>query len=76
MHKVLEKFLSALKLHQRPAYRLAQDAGISPVLLSKLINGIETIKPGDRRIVAVGRVLGLSEAECFAFGEPTVEEPR
>ena len=65
---VSEKFVATLKLHELPAYRIAQKADVDPVKLSKLINGIVPAKPQDPHVIAVGRVLGLSAEECF---EPT-----
>ena len=60
-----DKFLIELKLNDSPAYRIAQQAEVSPNMLSKLVNGIEKIKPADDRIIAVGEVLGLDETDCF-----------
>ncbi len=68
MKRVSEQFLIRLKLHESPAYKIAQAAGVNPNTLSRLINGIDPVKPGDQRIVAVGRVLGVSPAQCFARG--------
>ncbi len=65
MKRVSEQFLIRLKLHELPAYRIAQRAGVNPNTLSRLINGIDPIKPGDERIIAVGRVIGLGATECF-----------
>lgn len=59
------KFKAALKLGREPMYRVAQRAGINPNILSKLMSGIECPKPNDPRIVAVGRLLGLSPEECL-----------
>jgi plasmid maintenance system antidote protein VapI len=59
------QFLICLKLHELPAYRIAQQAGVNPNTLSRLINGIDPVKPQDERIISVGRVLGLSPSECF-----------
>ena len=59
------KFRSALKLHDLPAYRIAQRAGLNPVILSKLINGIEPVKPQDERILAVAQILELKAEDCF-----------
>ena len=36
-----------------------------PKMPSKLINGIEIPKPGDPRVIAVGRVLNIPPNECF-----------
>ena len=63
-----KRFLVALKLGKRPAYAVAQRAGLHPATLSKLISGAERLRPDDPRIVAVGRELGLTPAECFEPG--------
>ncbi len=68
MKRVSEQFLIRLKLHESPAYKIAQAAGINPNTLSRLINGIDPVRRGDERIVAVGRVLGVPPAQCFAEG--------
>ncbi len=68
MKRVSEQFLIRLKLHESPAYKIAQAAGVNPNTLSRLINGIDPVKPGDQRIVAVGRILGVPPAQCFARG--------
>ncbi len=64
--KVSRVFLINLKLHREPAYRLAQQAGIDPTVLSKLINGAEPLRPNDDRILRVGKILGLSSDEVFS----------
>ncbi len=63
--KISSRFLSALKLHESPAYRLAQRAGVNPNTLSRLINGIEPLRENDPRILAVADVLGLPRNEVF-----------
>ena len=65
MTNLSEEFLIRLKLHELPAYRLAQQAGVNPNVLSRLINGIEPMKPRNERIIAVGRVIGVAASECF-----------
>lgn len=59
------QFLIRLKFHELPAYKIAQQAGVNPNTLSRLINGIDPEKPQDERIISVGHVLGLSPSECF-----------
>ena len=58
-----------IKLGSEPAYKIAQKAGIDPSTLSKLICGIVKFKAGKPRMIAVGRVLGISEEVCFSEGE-------
>ena len=65
MMTLSKQFLIRLKLHELPAYRLAQQAGVNPNTLSRLINGIDPVKPQDERIISVGQVIGLSPSECF-----------
>ena len=62
-------FKTTLALADEPAYRIAWRAGLHPTTLSKLLHGAERLKPGDRRIVAVGRELGLAPEECFAAAD-------
>jgi len=60
-----EKFVAAIKLNDRPAYEIAWEAGVTPTVLSKLLNGIEKPKPNDPRVIAVGRMLDIPPEECF-----------
>ncbi len=60
-----QEFLIRLKLHDLPAYKIAKKAGVDSVRLSKLVNGITKVKTNDPDIIAVGKVLGLREDECF-----------
>ena len=59
-------FVEAVKLDSRRAYKIAHAADVPPTVLSKIINGIEKVKPNDPRVLAVARVLGLSPDACFA----------
>jgi hypothetical protein len=66
-----QKLIHAVKLSERKAYRIAHEAGLHPSTLSSLLNGIEKAKRNDKRVIAVGRVLGISADECF---QETIEE--
>jgi plasmid maintenance system antidote protein VapI len=66
---ISKKFRTAVKLSNRRAYQIAWAAGVHPNFLSKIINGIERVKPGDPRVIRIGKVLGLSEDELFE-GDP------
>jgi len=74
MKEISRKFLIQLKLHELPAYRIAQEAGVNPNTLSRLINGIDSVRPADSRIIAVGRVLGIQPMDCFEKSEVQREE--
>jgi hypothetical protein len=56
----VEQIRDAVKLSRRPAYRIAREAGVDPTVLSKIINGYYNLKPGDLRVAAVARVLGIN----------------
>ena len=62
---VSQLFRDAVKLSPVVNYRLALAAGVYPTTLSKIINGAQPVKPGDKRVLAVGRLLNLSPEECF-----------
>ncbi len=70
MTTLSQQFLIRLKLNDLPAYKIAQQAGVNPTTLSRLINGIDRVKPEDPRIVAVGQIMGLAQWECFEQSEP------
>ena len=65
MLKVSKKFIEAVKLGDRPGYKIAQEAGLHPVQLSKVVTGYDRIWPNDRRVLAVAKVLGLDPEDCF-----------
>jgi hypothetical protein len=54
-----------IRLDDRRAYRIAQEANLHPSTLSRIINGIEQIKPDDPRVIAIGKAIGLTPNECF-----------
>ena len=59
------KLIAAIKLADRPAYKIAHEAELHPSTLSKILHGIDEVKPGDPRVVRVAKVLGLEPEECF-----------
>lgn len=69
MIRISRRFFEAVKLADRPNYRIAMEAGIHPVLLSKILHGYERINPNDDRVLAVGKLLGLQPHECFSEEE-------
>ena len=60
------EFLISLKLDERPAYRIAQDADVDPVVLSKLIHGIIPVRRDDERILRVAKIFGLEDDQVFS----------
>ena len=65
MVKVSREFKARLKLADQPAYKIANQAGVNPTTLSKLVNGIEPVRPNDERIRRVAQVLDLRPEEAF-----------
>ena len=63
---VSQKFINAVKLDERKSYEIAHAAGLHSTILSKLVTGIEKVKKGDQRVLAVGRVLGIPDEDLFA----------
>ncbi len=62
---VSAKLRVEVKLSELKAYQIALKAGLHPSTLSRIVNGIERIRPQDERVLAIGRVLGLQPHECF-----------
>lgn len=62
---VSNKLKAAIYLSDKRAYQIAQEAGLNPCTLSKLLNGIEEVKPNDPRILRVGEIIGVPPGECF-----------
>ena len=62
---VSQKFKNAVKLDPRRQYVIAWEAGINPVVLSQIITGYVRPKYGDRRVIKIGKLLGLDADECF-----------
>jgi len=57
--------INSVKLSKKRAYEIAIKAGLHPSTLSRLVNGIDKIKPDDPRIIAVGKILGIPAEDCF-----------
>ena len=66
---ISNKFKIAIKLSDKPAYKIAQEVGMDPNVLSKMLCGIIKVKRNDKRVLRVARVLGLKPEECFEEGE-------
>lgn len=66
---VSRKFVEAVKLDSRKQYEIAHLAGVHPVVLSQMINGYLRPKPGDLRVIRIGKVIGVSGDECFDRNE-------
>lgn len=64
-----KRALLASRLQGLTMYRLALDADLTPSALSAMLHGLKRVERGDKRIVKIGRRLGMRAAECFADDE-------
>jgi hypothetical protein len=62
---ISKKFVKTIKLHDKRAYEIANEAGIHQTKLSHIMNGVCTVEPGDINVLAVAKVIGLSPEDCF-----------
>ena len=58
-------FLEKLKLSSIPAYKLAWRAGLHPNTLSKLTTGYLRPRRNDKRLLKLGKLLGLKQSQVF-----------
>ncbi len=62
---ISQRLRVAVKLSDLRAYKIAHKANLHPSTLSRIVNGIEKVTPGDPRVLRIAKTLGLSPAECF-----------
>ncbi len=62
---VSRRFIEAVRLAPKRAYQIAHEAGLHPTTLSRIICGIDLVRPGDPRVIRIAIVLGLDPAQCF-----------
>lgn len=62
---ISRKFKIAIKISDIPAWKIAYMAGVNPNVLSKIMSGALRVKPGDIRVINVGKMIGLDAEECF-----------
>ncbi len=62
---VSRAFIIGVKLADIPAWKIAQEAGLNPSVLSKIMSGALVVRPGDKRVLRVANILGLNAEECF-----------
>jgi hypothetical protein len=59
-------FKVAVKLADKPAWKIALQAGVNPSVLSKIMSGALMVKSNDKRVLAVAGVLRLDPKQCFS----------
>ena len=62
---ISRKLRDAVKLSELKSYEIAHKAEMHPSTLSRIICGIEKVKPNDHRVVALAQVLDIPPEECF-----------
>ena len=62
---VSRRLIEAVKLSDMKGYEIAHQADMHPSTLSRILNGIEDVRPGDQRVMRIAKVLGLKSEECF-----------
>lgn len=62
---VSEKLKNAVKTSSKRGYVIAQEAGMHPSMLSQIINNFLNVQDGDKRVIAIGSVVGVDTKECF-----------
>ena len=62
---VSRRLIEAVKLSDMKGYEIAHQADMHPSTLSRILNGIEDVRPGDQRVMKIAKVLGLKSEECF-----------
>lgn len=65
---ISRRLRETVKLSDLRAYEIAHRANLHPSTLSRILNGIEDVKPGDQRVLRIAKVLGLKSEECFERG--------
>ncbi len=63
--EVSQKLKNAVKLSPKKAYEIAHEAGLHPSTLSRIVCGIERIKPNDFRVLRIAKVLDMEPEKCF-----------
>ena len=63
--RISRDLFAAVKCAPERGYIIAQRAGLHPSTLSRILRGAERLQPGDSRVLAVARVVGVRPARAF-----------
>jgi hypothetical protein len=67
--RVSKEFIVAVKLADRPAWRIATAAGVSPTVLSRWLSGYQSVEPDDARLLRIAAALGVPRERLFESGD-------
>ena len=56
---ISREFKTAIWLSGKPQWRIAQEASVSESVLSRLVNGRENAKPGDKRLIRISKIINF-----------------
>lgn len=62
---VSRELRNAIRVSDLRSYQIAHEANVNPSTLSRIINNIESVKPGDPRVLRIARVIGFPPEKCF-----------
>jgi transcriptional regulator with XRE-family HTH domain len=62
---ISRRLKEAVKLSELKGYQIAHRAGLHPSTVSRIVNGINEVKPGAPRVIRIVKVLGLKPKDCL-----------
>lgn len=73
-----QRLRNAIRIAGKPQYQIARAVGLHPVMLSNLMVGSRDATRDDRRVLAIGTLLGVPADECFEAppGDSPIGGPR
>ena len=64
--RISRDLFEAVKLADVRGYVIARKAGLLPSTLSQLLHGATPVRRGDRRVLAIAKVVGIPAERAFA----------
>ena len=64
--RISQDLFTAVKLSPTKSYVIAERAGIDAATLSRILHGAQRLRPGDPRVLAVAREVGVPASRAFA----------
>jgi hypothetical protein len=64
--RISRDLFQAVKCSPEKGYVIAERAGIHHAVLSRILHGVERLQPGDLRVLAVAREVGVPAERAFA----------
>jgi len=64
--RISREFFTAVKCSPIQNYVLARRAGLDPAVLSRILHNATRLRPGDPRVLAVAKEVGIPPSRVFA----------